>query len=53
MSKKHHQRSRAQKLARRTSAVGGRFAVTAATRRAMRSKYMPHDGGGGYVSGRR
>ncbi|WP_171013282.1 hypothetical protein [Ralstonia sp. 3PA37C10] len=53
MSKKHHQRSRAQKLARRTNATGGRYAVSAATRRAMRSKYMPHDGGGGYVLTRR
>ncbi|MBX4004324.1 hypothetical protein [Ralstonia pickettii] len=53
MSKKHHQRSRAQKLARRTRTTGGAFLVTAAARRAMRSKYMPHDGGGGYMPTRR
>lgn len=46
MSKKHHQRTRAQKLARRNRINGGQFLVTSATRRAMRSKYMPHDGGG-------
>lgn len=72
MSKKHHQRTRAEILARRsapsmlpaptvTTFAGNRAAAekhiadqrfTAGTRRAMRSRYMPHDGGG-WASARR
>ena len=43
MSKKHHQRTRAEILARRSAMKYGGIHAAAA-RRAMRSKYKPHQG---------